>query len=140
QPGRACSVVLEGDQGQAYNEEAFRYLLWVERKRRERTGRPFVLLLLRLEGSTGTKTPIERLVAAKLFPALWSCVRETDFVGWYRAGRIAGAVLTEYSQAPESVRQLEERIAQRISEAVNAPIAGRLRLRICRFPPGQNGS
>src|SRR2546427_798692 len=44
---RSYGVALEGRLGQAYNEEAFRYFLEIERKRAARARRPVRLLLLR---------------------------------------------------------------------------------------------
>ena len=42
----SCGVAFEGRLGQAYNEEAFRYFLAIERKRAERSHRTFLLLLV----------------------------------------------------------------------------------------------
>src|SRR5580765_3491422 len=42
-----CSCALAGHES-AYNEEAFQYLLSVERKRFEHSSRPFVLMLVEL--------------------------------------------------------------------------------------------
>src|SRR5207249_10194531 len=80
----ACGVALEGRLGEAYNEEAFRYFLAIERKRSERSGRPFLLLLVDLKEQSGVTVRIDPMVAPKLFSALWLCLRETDCVGWYR--------------------------------------------------------
>ena len=80
---------------QPYNEEAFRYLLAVERERFDRSGRPFLLLLMAPAPQPGVGARIARPVARKLFAGLRSCLRETDFIGWYHEERVAGAVLTD---------------------------------------------
>ena len=51
--GCSCGVALESRLGQAYNEEAFRYFLAVERTRSERSGRPFLLVLVDLKEHAG---------------------------------------------------------------------------------------
>src|SRR2546427_11929887 len=88
-------VALEGRLGHAYNEEAFRYFLAIERKRSERSNRPFLLLLVDLKKQQGMTARIDADVAARLFSGLWLCLRETDCVGWFREGRVAGALLTQ---------------------------------------------
>ncbi|MGH9422990.1 MAG: hypothetical protein ACRD3J_23645, partial [Thermoanaerobaculia bacterium] len=68
----------------AYNEDAFRYFLQVEEKRFLRSSRRFLLLLLDVNNEAGTAEPLDPSLSKKLFEALKPCVRETDFVGWYR--------------------------------------------------------
>src|SRR5207249_3846912 len=104
---------LEGRLGQAYNEQAFRSFLAIERKRSERSGCPFLLLLVALKEQSGVTVRIDPMVAPKLFSALWLCLRETDCIGWYREERVAGAVLTERGDRhPTEVCRL---IGQRVS-------------------------
>ena len=85
---------LEGQPAHAYNESAFRYFLSIERKRSERSGRPFALLLVARKAAEGPPAFIDPGVATKLFSGLSLCLRETDFAGWYQQGAVAGAVLT----------------------------------------------
>src|SRR4029077_18030827 len=91
---RSYRVALEGRFGQAYNEEAFRYFLLIERKRAERARRPVLLLLLDLRGPPG-RVRIEPGRATKLCSCRCRCLRETDVVGWCREDRVVGAVLTQ---------------------------------------------
>ncbi len=80
---------------EAYNETAFRYFLQVEEKRFLRSNRRFLLLLLDLNDEAGAAEVIDPSLSKKLFTALRPCVRETDFVGWYRQGRVIGVVCTQ---------------------------------------------
>src|SRR5947207_3111784 len=48
----SCGMALTGHE-RAYNEEAFHYLLGVERMRFDQSSRPFVLMLVELEGRAG---------------------------------------------------------------------------------------
>src|SRR3989442_10443803 len=88
------SVALGGRLGQAYNEQAFRYFLAIERKRSERSGHPFLLLLGDLKDQDGASANFDSIVANNLFSNLRLFLRETDFVCWYREWHLAAAVLT----------------------------------------------
>ena len=132
----SCGVALEGRQGQAYNEKAFRYFLAIERKRSERSGCPFLLLLVDLMEEVGASTRIDSMVGSNLFSNFWLCLREIDFVGWYREERIAGAVLTELGNGhpTEVSRLISQRVTEILGERLPSDVARRLRVRIYQTP------
>ena len=72
-----------------YNEETFQFFLELDKKRAVRSGRSFLLLLVE-----GKETESLSEGSDRLFEALRRSLRETDYVGWYRANRVVGAVLT----------------------------------------------
>jgi hypothetical protein len=111
------SVELEGRPTHVYNESAFRYFLSIERKRSERSGRPFALLLLDRKAPVAAGKSLDAEIAAKLFSALSRCLRETDFIGWYQEGNVAGAVLTHLG---DSGSDFAPQVRRRISSAVFA--------------------
>jgi hypothetical protein len=113
----------------AYNEDAFHYLLTIERKRSERSGHPFLLLLLDMKDEYGASVPIDTPVARTLFSHLWRCLRGTDLIGWYRAERVIGIVLAELTGAAVS-----NLVRQRLLESLPADLARLLRIRICHTP------
>jgi len=131
-----CGVALEGRLGQAYNEQTFLYFLAIERKRSERSGRPFLLLLVDLKVQEGASARLESMVAPKLFSALWLCLRETDCVGWYREERVAGAVLTGLGDEPPSevCRLVGQRVSGVLSEGLPSNVTRRLRVRVYQQP------
>jgi hypothetical protein len=131
-----CGVALESRLGQAYNEEAFRYFLAIERKRSERWGRPLLLLLVDLKEQPGVDVRIDPMVAPKLFSGLRPCLRETDFIGWYREERVVGAVLTELEEGSrtEVSRLVSQRVSGALCEGLPSDIARRLRLRVHQDP------
>ena len=90
---------LEGQPAHACNESAFRYFLSIERKRSERSGQPFALLLVARKAAEGPPAFIDPGVATLLFSGLSLCLRETDSAGWYQQGTVAGAVLTHLGDA-----------------------------------------
>jgi len=138
---RSYGVALEGRLGQAYNEEAFRYFLEIERKRAVRARRPVRLLLLDLKRQAATDARIDPVLAAKLFSGLWLCLRETDVIGWYREDRVAAAVLNQLEDGPQS--DVSDLIRQRVTGALykslSSDIARRLRVRVFQLRPGLKG-
>lgn len=75
----------------ALPEEAFHSMLMLERRRAERSSKPFVLMLLDANFENGSAAKIlnhalEVIVVSK---------RETDLVGWYKESAILGVVFTE---------------------------------------------
>jgi lipopolysaccharide/colanic/teichoic acid biosynthesis glycosyltransferase len=75
------------------SEKAFHKMIASERKRTERSHKPFLVMLLDLgeerltNGSTGT--------LGKILDVLALSTRETDAVGWYKDGLVVGVTFTE---------------------------------------------
>src|SRR5262249_19586654 len=118
-----------GPQGHAYNEAAFRYFLVLDRRRAERARQSLLLVLVTLrEARSGKLSPT---TATALFSALGDCVRATDFVGWYREGRIVAAVLAQ-SLTPtiEVRRRTTERIVQSMNKRLMPNQMKLLRIRV----------
>ena len=138
---RSYGVALEGRLGKAYNEEAFRYFLEIERKRAARAQRPVVLLLMDLRDSLQTGARIDPVLTGKLFSGLWQCLRETDVVGWYREDRVAGAVLTQLDDAlPQDASSLiRQRLGGALRDGLSPDVARRLRVRVYQLRPGLKG-
>jgi hypothetical protein len=134
---RAYGVALESRLGQAYNQEAFRYFLDIERKRAARAQRPVVLLLLDARRVPINGSPIDPLLAAKLFSGLWLCLRETDVVGWFREERISGAVLTQLdsSPGPNVSQAIRSRVSGAIGNVLPPEVARSLRVRVYQLHP-----
>ena len=138
----SCGAALEGRMGQAYNEEAFRYFLSVERKRAARSRRSLLLLLVSMKKRSGGRGPIRPMVAASIFSGLWLGVREVDFIGWFREGRVAGAVLTQGADplAPEVSRRISQRLTETLRGRVPADVARRVQVRVLQLRPTHNSS
>jgi len=81
------------DLKEVLNEEVFRRMISLERKRSERTQRPFVLLLM----DTGRTQPTEKngKLLLDILSSLQSATRETDIMGWYEANSSVGVMFTE---------------------------------------------
>ena len=117
--------------GQAYNEPAFRYFLNIERNRAQRRDRSIALVLV--SARQGQKQTLDRMgdrSTDAVFGALTSSVRDADFVGWYREGRVAAAVLAMGDATPSGVRkQLADRVSRQLRERMAANADG-MRIRV----------
>ncbi len=81
------------DSNEILSEEAFRRMISIERKRSERSQRPFVLLLIDTGRSqSGDK---QARVLLDMLSALQGATRETDITGWYTTNSVVGAMFTE---------------------------------------------
>jgi lipopolysaccharide/colanic/teichoic acid biosynthesis glycosyltransferase len=85
-----------------------------ERRRSERSAKPFVLMLVRLQycpkNGEGNR-PIQRLVLA-----VHGSVRETDTIGWYQEGKIVGVIFTELGDAEKNA--VIDSLKQRVTKAI----------------------
>lgn len=137
----------EGRVGGVYEEAMFHHLLSIEQARVERSGRPFLLLLVdfirhddRLAAlGAGSPLSIPAQASARLFSSLGRCLRETDFVGWYRTGLVAGAVLTEIGEPcrPELVSGIEHKVRRTLQEGLPSDLRPHLRVRVYPRPEPQ---
>ncbi|HKW34976.1 MAG TPA: sugar transferase [Candidatus Acidoferrum sp.] len=74
-------------------EESFRSMLTLERRRAERSRKPFVLMLLDASGFIEEGTS-ERFLS-RICSVLLKSTRETDLIGWYEKGVVLGVIFTE---------------------------------------------
>jgi len=75
------------------NEESFQRMISVERKRTERSRKPFLLMLM----DTGDYLPSEKNghVLNKILFALSASTRDIDVAGWYKNDSVVGVMFTE---------------------------------------------
>ena len=74
-------------------EESFQRTLYLEQKRTERSGKPFILMLL--DGEKVFQTSRRQRVLQKILSSLVTSIRETDVIGWFKENFTVGVVFTE---------------------------------------------
>ena len=120
-------------QNGAYNQEAFRYFLESESKRSERSGRSCQILLVYWTDGQERIMQMDSHVAKTVIAASCRSLRETDYIGWYRDGRIVGVVLTVLVQ--ESMAQVTSHLQKRLAEILLSELSieesRRLQIRVC---------
>ena len=121
-------------QNGAYNEEAFRYLLESESKRSERSGHCYQILLVYRTSVQGAIDQMDSPLAKTVIHARSSCLRETDYIGWYREGRVMGGVLTVVGRdAVSDVSSLvQSRLLEILRVELGAEQSSRLHIRVCQ--------
>lgn len=93
--GLFTDSLFEGADG-LYGEEYFKEILCLERKRTERSRKPFLLMLLDIGGLLSASG--QDGVIPKTASVLASTTREIDVKGWYRAGSVIGVIYTEMEE------------------------------------------
>ena len=97
------------------SEAWFARMLSLERKRSERSRKPFILVLTNIERLGDLNGNHDRFVH-QVAMALGSFVRETDTSGWYCDGTVVGTIFTELGSAP--VHTAVESITQKVQIAL----------------------
>jgi lipopolysaccharide/colanic/teichoic acid biosynthesis glycosyltransferase len=131
QPNR-LSIDAFQPQRKPVGQDTFLQMLRLERRRTERSGRPFILVLISGEDLQGT---ISCHWANDVTTALSACIRETDALGWYEQQAFLGLLMTEILDAsPGTIEAIVQRISRALQGRVPSEIYCRLTLIVRVFP------
>jgi len=120
-------------------QEEFTRTLRLERRRSERSGRPFLLILL--DGGVSLATNGSGSVRAGLATLLLSQSRDTDVVGWYQDGAIMAMLCTEITDPPApAVEVLRSRITTAVRRQLLPQQAEKIRISVYVYPDGESDS
>ncbi len=123
----------EEDDYTFYGKARFHHLLRIERRRTERSGKPFLLLLLDISALTAELRP--EGVLDKFHSAFRSALRETDIRGWYDHNRVIGVILTEMASLDgPSIGGIIRKIQGRLNEKLGGELVGRIGVSFHIFP------
>ena len=121
--------------GDFYPEIGFDRMLYLERRRTERSRRPFLLMLLNVEALS--PSPEDSNLVREIKTALSSCIRETDIRGWYEQGKIIGIIFTEINTIDEIVKEkIFLKIQDCLCAAIGAGEVEKIRVSYHVFPEG----
>jgi len=99
-------------------EQSFIRMVSLERKRTERSGKPFMLMLL---DAGEVLRERETTLLAGIASAISNSTRETDTLGWYERNRTLGVLFTEIGSADAaSVKKVVEKVTRAMQAAVSA--------------------
>ena len=118
--------------GEMLDEAAFLWKLHLERRRTERSGNPFVLLLL-----GGVKWRRRERVRMKrsIHDVISSCLRETDIFGWHQQDETIGVLLTDMCGVEESaIESITLRVTTALGTVIGVEEAARLRVTVHHYP------
>jgi len=115
-------------------QEAFHKMITLERKRTERSRKPFLLMLL----DTGSELPSDRnsRLLVDVLNALAASTRETDVTGWYATGAVVGVMYTEIAPGDRSsiVATMLARVSNSLRENLGLEQFHRVKLSFHLFP------
>ena len=97
-------------------EDLFLGILCLERKRAERSGRKFLLLLL--EAADNTVGSRHQEILKGVVKAANQSRRETDVAGWYRQDRTLGVIFTEFG--PQTDTEIKSTLLAKVNKALAA--------------------
>jgi exopolysaccharide biosynthesis polyprenyl glycosylphosphotransferase len=130
------SPVLYDEEFDCYGEEYFNEFLTFERKRSERSKRPFVVLTLDFTGITDMTSRRESIKWA--VKTLSTITRETDIKGWYRSPEVLGVIFTEINSLETETLQkyifkdLQASLAKEQLDFIRTSLL--IRISVHRFP------
>lgn len=101
-----------------FDLESFTRILEIERRRTDRSRRPFLLMLIDLKKLLqGDKQQKDRFIK-NMVKSLQRCIRQTDMMGWYQNHTIIGIIFTElYSETP-AIGKIRERVNRELQGAL----------------------
>lgn len=118
-----------------YSEKYFNDILRLERKRTERSGRPFILVLLDVSEYGETAG---RGIFKELSKTICSLTRDIDVKGWYSSGRIIGLILLETSGSP-AAKRVGEKLKGEIIRTIGEKDAGAIKISFHFYPEEKAG-
>jgi lipopolysaccharide/colanic/teichoic acid biosynthesis glycosyltransferase len=116
-----------------YSVIHFHHMLRVERRRTQRSKKPFLLLLLDISALYAEK--VDMVTLKKLNTAVTSALRETDIRGWYENPHVIGIIFTEMASLDgPSVDGVFRKVHDRLSERFDADFVKKIRFSFHIYP------
>jgi len=101
------------------NEESFQRMIALERKRSERSRKPFLLMLVDMGGYLHSERTTKILTST--LAALSISTRETDVTGWYKQDRVVGVMFTEIGLEDRAL--VLETMINRVSDTLKSTLS-----------------
>ena len=125
---------LSFSKGDECDEKSFRSLLENESKRSDRSGYFCQVLLVFRISSEQRIVPMGPGLGRVVMARLSQCLRETDYVGWYRQDLVVGGVLTAVGKnhTADLFDPSQRSLLQILQSRLGAEEASRLRVIVCQ--------
>jgi lipopolysaccharide/colanic/teichoic acid biosynthesis glycosyltransferase/GGDEF domain-containing protein len=122
-----------------FQEETFHSMLMLERRRAERSRKPFVLMLL--DGSAFVEAETADRFMSQVTSVLLKSTRETDLVGWYKKGATLGVIFTETSpEFKDSITEiLHSKVVNALHDELSHEVTSNLVVTVHLFPERWDG-
>jgi lipopolysaccharide/colanic/teichoic acid biosynthesis glycosyltransferase len=118
------------------SEDIFHSMLTLERRRAERSRKPFVLMLLDANLENGSAAGILR----QAVDVILVCKRETDLIGWYKENAILGVIFSEVNADWQNpiAEVLRTKIETSLAEHLGVETAAKIAISLHIFPENQD--
>jgi lipopolysaccharide/colanic/teichoic acid biosynthesis glycosyltransferase len=93
-----------------FEEESFAEILRFERKRTDRSQRPFLLLLLEFSSLLRYGRRQRQTLITNVIQSLKLSTRQTDMMGWYKNNTVIGVIFTELRSENPAIGKILERV------------------------------
>ena len=138
-PRRGWSTLLRPDRAltgrdRILKEETFHSMLTLERRRAERSRKPFVLMLV--DSSAAASNGHRSDLIDRLTRIVCGTTRETDLIGWHEQGAVLAVIFTEVSLAGENpvTEVLHSKVVAALRENLDSKVASSLHITVHLFP------
>jgi len=133
-PVKSSGVRLAGRTSSVLGEEVFHRMIALERKRTERSGKSFLLMLL--DADQRALSDGNERVLGKILSALSSLTRETDMTGWYQERSVVGVIFTDITAADREsiVGTMMSRISETLRQNVGLETFSQIGISLHLFP------
>jgi len=120
------------------DEESFRQMIALERKRTERSRQPFLLMLL--DSGNCLPSGANGRVLSEVLSALSLATRETDVTGWYKTPSVVGVMFTEIGAEERSsiVGTVMSRISETLRHSLTLENFSQMSISLHVFPEDWN--
>jgi hypothetical protein len=115
-------------------EEILHAMLALERRRAERSRKPFVLMLL--DSSAVHTNGNHSTFVGQLSSTVCDATRETDLVGWYEDGVVLAVIFTEVNLEGQNpvTEILHSKVVQALRDNLDPKFASKLAITVHLFP------
>ena len=116
------------------DQSKFHGAICLERKRTERSTKPFLLMLVDLQGIFGNGSRAQKM--GNTVTALRSLSRETDLTGWYLQDAVFGVIFTELGNAEkhEILASVKKRVTTAICQTLEPQDVSAINISFHFFP------
>jgi exopolysaccharide biosynthesis polyprenyl glycosylphosphotransferase len=116
-----------------YHEVEFLHLLYIERRRSERFGRPLCLVLLEHTDNVNSATRCSGF--QQIVDQVHGAIRETDIIGWYCQNITLAIMFSDLAAADKAMTNvLGTKVSSAVNIALPTQIAAHVRLTVHLFP------
>ncbi|MEN6321316.1 MAG: hypothetical protein ABFD82_21555 [Syntrophaceae bacterium] len=117
-----------------FSTSHFHHMLRIEKKRAERSHKPFLLVLFDISDLDTGKS--NGCTSEKLKKIIISCSRETDIRGWFKHNMIIGTIYTEMASVDESsIETIFRKLHNKIGSILGAELVNMVKISIQPIAP-----